>query len=570
MIEAKTEISLLQNKVKLFHLENANLRNDLQKMENECDMLKEKNVSLKQDMRIIDKKNGKLQEKLNALLLEMELLKCNHTEKLQTCDIGVQTDKKEGPAANIMTFCDELICIPRLISPFEDLECDESSSPYGLQCSSPSELRDIHSLADDNCGNMIQSQNLNSSFISTRSEKLLDTGQLSSKCCTEYTASVQDDDTGESCLLGFASAQEEGECNYNNTKKRKRVRKTFMKRCSDEIYNRVLKNVLKYINSSKKKVLLQNCRNNKFTRRKTIRKKRYVRLKTKNSIKDKIKSLKHDNLNEFANRDNYCYDAPPDSVDSGCFPHISTESECSEILSCKLSGSISELNDQSIRDCDRKKRKLELFGSDSESDTESSNFSDSNLTCDSSFTPSVQIHRNVLMSNNKKLQKCKKTENSKFNNAATTSICNNVYPHSNSVEADHNDQHLLHKPELLSSIQSANFVTEDGINVSESNFPTLSLSPVKTVSEADGERKVFKRPNCRKSFLETPRSPEPEQKHEIVTHKPVIIPLNKPKPLTPAITNKLFEKLLTYPDEPQILEEVSNKLSNQEPAWISR
>lgn len=105
--------------------------------------------------------------------------------------------------------------------------------------------------------------------------------------------------------------------------------------------------------------------------------------------------------------------------------------------------------------------------------------------------------------------------------------------------------------------------------------------------EKPSEVKTFKRPTCRRRFPDAPKSPKPE---EMQKTPPKIIPLNKPKRLAKSkkscslvlqgivrnlffffavAAKNLFDKLLNYPEEVAVLEEVFNVLGPQEPGYIA-
>lgn len=83
-------------------------------------------------------------------------------------------------------------------------------------------------------------------------------------------------------------------------------------------------------------------------------------------------------------------------------------------------------------------------------------------------------------------------------------------------------------------------------------------------------KRVFKRPNCRRRVLETPKSPEPENYSEMLIPPPKLIPLTKPKPLPVATVNYFFKKLLTHPEAPEVVEEVAQKVSTQEALFLAK
>lgn len=420
---------------------------------------------------------------------------------------------------------------------------------------------------------------LNTSVFSTHSEKLLDSGRISSKCCTAFTASMQEDNvSGESRLLGFLPVEEECGDLKITPKKNKKFKKGLMRQCSEQIYKRVLKDVLKYIHSSKRKLNTQRNKKkivqkvkNKIVARKIKQRKRKQSVTTLTQSKNihlesKQTTAEENNSNDVTTptecntpqHSYFCYDIPPASVDSG----YCAQSDGSEILSCQFSGSVSELSVQSFDSCDAKKRKLELFGSDSESDCDSAHSRNSNLI---KIAPAIQILDSATE------QSTKENGDSMINSNCEKRLFkrSNCVRKSNkqSIEKSDEKQKLLAKPVLLPSNKS---VDSDGTKQSDKQFLIPNSIAIKPIPKPDNEKRVFKRPNCRKRIIETPRSPEPSQEEELLPHKPVIIPLNKPRKLREATISKLFEKLLTYPDEPQVLEEVADKLANQESAWISR
>lgn len=567
-IEAKTEISSLQNELSVIRLDNDKLRNDFKKVENDCNMLREHNTSLKLNMKEEQKKNIKLQERIDALLLEVEVINFNHAEKGHTQSVGVQTDYTDVDVATdsdmLNSICDELINLPKPISPIQDLENSSRISKSPVVVDVPFLYDDIRS---DIKPKEVESVILNSSFSSIHSEMLLDIGRLSTKCCSDYAASMHIDDLGESRLLGFTPVLVQVQETYYNkieTKKKNiKKKKSFMKQCSDRVYKRVLNDVLKYIDSRKRKLFSENNikRLQHGVRMKAVTQKKVkaafkkeqkntqscvTRKKTKRSKATLRKNTIQDNSFE-----QFCYDAPPDSVDSGYSAQMSTGSECSEILTCKFSESISELSVQSTESCDIKRRKVELFGSDSESADENFDSKNINLRYD-------EVRGKIA-----ERYACIKTEDSGNRNTQDCSRTNNITRHIIRNNQSQNNQEVLNKPVLL----AAGLTTEN--NVKECNNE-INTFIIKNASQNNCEKRVFKRPNCRKRVTETPRSPESVQEHDILTHKPVIIPLKKQKRLGTDAMNKLFEKLITYPSEPKVLEEVTSKVINQEPSWVAR
>lgn len=554
-------------------------------MENICNTLKESNTLLKCSMKEAEKQNGKLQERINALLIEMELQNFNNVEKSETHDIGVQTVSididVDVTGDMINDYCEELIRLPRLISPLEDslsdahllqshmqindkLEGISTESPYResfaspVFCENPSSDIDIH---DSPKFEKIQSRISNSSI---RSEKLLNTDQLSCKSSAEYLASMQDNDSGESLLVGFIPVSEKNSETKVVQRKKKKVNKRFMKQYSEQIYKKVLNDVLKYLHSNKGTLF------NRYTRKRVDHRVKSEKV-TRKKPKIVLKRKQNNNITK-PNKDNlfqepYFHYTTPDSVDSGYSAHMSAESECSEILSCKFSESVSELNLQTTEDCDVDNRKLEMFGSDFGSDSETYCSEISNLNCDSELNPlvngSVTELKRRKLKNSSYNESCILENRNINNNYASTSEEIKLKPSAFAEEGNHQEQVQNQKSEHLQISENSNI--EESSNNIKANIITISSR-----CESDTEKRVFKRPNCRKRVIQTPRSPDPVQEQDILPQKPVIIPLNKPNQLKLATINKLFEKLFTYPDELKILEEVVDKLSNQEPTSIAR
>lgn len=359
----------------------------------------------------------------------------------------------------------------------------------------------------------------------------------SDECGGNFTAFMQGNGVEEPSLLGFLPVQGDDKNTKNIPPRNKRRRKRPLGRYdSDQIYRRVLRDVLKYFRSGKK-----NC-----VRRRRGRMKCLVvggnrkREKPRKSL-EKVITLSCGDASTTSDcnalqHSTFCYDVPPSSVDSGYSAQMSTESECSEIIACKFS------SDENS--CAFKNKKLQLFGSESESDSEMSQQGDSSLQCIESCD---SVHRKI-----------EATKRSKSNVVA------HVYSKERLVFKRPNcKKKVVGTPQSLESIKE------------EKQLPIIApLNEIKHVfvenEQPNSEKRVFKRPNCRKRAIESPRSPEPVKEVKQMPEKPVIIPLNKPKKLSSAIVNNLFKKLLTYPEEPQILEEVADKMSNQEPAFISK
>lgn len=567
IIEAKTEISALQNALSVIRLDNEKLRNDFKKVENDCNMLREHNALLKQNMKEEQKKNIKLQERIDALLLEVEVINFNHAEKVHTQSVGIQTDYTDVDEATdndmVNSICDELINLPKLISPIEDLE----SSSRLSQSPVVDELPFVDDIRSDTKPNGVEYDILNSSFSSIHSEMLLDTGKLSTKCCSAYAASMHVGGAGELHLLGFVPVSvpvQQTYCDRIKTKKKIiKKNKSFMKQYSDRIYKRVMNDVLKYIDCRKRKLfsknnikrLEQGVRMKAVTQKKVKAALKKDEKKTQNCVTRKkirrSKAVPRKNAIQDNSFEHFCYDVPPGSVDSGYSAQMSTGSECSEILTCKLSESISELNVQSTENCDIKRRKLELFGSDSESDVENFDSQNTNLRCDEVRGKVAERSTHV------------KADDSGNRNTEDYSRTNNITPHLIRDNQSQNNQQMPKKPVLL----AAGLTTENNVKKCNNVINTVIIE---NTTQINCEKRVFKRPNCRKRVIETPRSPEPVQEHEILPHKAVIIPLKKAKRLGTVAVGKMFEKLITYPDEPKVLEEVTSKVKDQEPSWIAR
>lgn len=130
--EAEAKIFSLENKLSLVKLDNMNLRNDMKRLENDCGTLRSENITLKTNLKEVHNKSEKLQEKINAMTLEIEVMNFNDTQKGGSCDIGIQaeiTDDGSDLASIIVDgFCEELSCIPRIISPLEDVLCENGRS----------------------------------------------------------------------------------------------------------------------------------------------------------------------------------------------------------------------------------------------------------------------------------------------------------------------------------------------------------------------------------------------------------------------------------------------------------
>lgn len=391
---------------------------------------------------------------------------------------------------------------------------------------------------------------------------------------TEYKAFMHDDIAEEPNLLGFLPVSEHNlirkgvlrknlnEHDNNLTKHIRRKSKTrkrnlLLKRYSHHIYKKVLRDVLKHFKSSNK--LSQKYRKRKRAKRATLEtisdsekceEGKKVDHKPESDTVLKAKDTELSNDCNLQQQPIFPYDVFPNSVDSG---YSAQMSECSEILQYKVS--------EFTNTDDNKIKKIELFGSDSESDLELSDHavfsSESIASCENE---SVACEKTL---SDDTLQSKRRNQNNKRNAKAVREFkspkCRKKVVNCQTQQ----DYSQILLPTNVAVNNQTELTTPNNIVIS--NFVT-GKSALKT----DCAKRVFKRPNCRKRAFDSPRSPEPMKQDQELPEKTVIIPLNKPKTLSVAVVNNLFKKLLTYPEETKILEEVSEKFSNQEPVFISK
>lgn len=389
--------------------------------------------------------------------------------------------------------------------------------------------------------------NINTTDITVVSpQKLLDTGQQQSdNCCNEYRALMQNTETEEPDLLGFVPVQRSGVDNQPMTKRKPQKKKrSAVKYYSNQIYKRVLKDVLRYFNSRQRKSRAQGINRRRKTKSQVLRAERQSKKKKSSGKQGGI----CEETSTASSDVNFCYDVPPNSVDSGYSAQMSTESECSEVLSCKLS------------DCDIKSKELELFGSESESDCEVSQQKSCGITESEKENFATKRRRINSGLNNRRLslKNSKLVIRNKENKVLTRPDCTETQKTSSAqIET------IPERPQTVISEPSSKSANE--------RLVTPRLVSLQNEIEENVAKRVFKRPNCRKRAIESPRSPEPtEDEPQSLHRETVIIPLNKPKRLSAVVISNLFKKLLTYPEEPQIADEVTAKLSNQEPTLISQ
>lgn len=272
------------------------------------------------------------------------------------------------------------------------------------------------------------------------------------------------------------------------------------------------------------------------------------------------------------------YETPQHSIDSGYSAHIIGESDGSEIIPAKP-GKIANHRTENIQNetkttkrrqtevddvADYKKKKLELFGSATDSDS----------SCDTQ--PSA---RRKAIKKKKLPRKCSVKVKEKPN--SSVSFEEPLPP----LEEDPNENDTAEevavfkkpsravkcsKKRLKSQLISKEIPFSDTVvcnvdksdtvtnvnhlgNLQEIQTPTTSMKlpcdtsvkkSIKIVRKEFSEqvKTSFKRPNCRSRFPETPRSPEPSEV-TIPSVQPKIIPLDKPKQLSTCKLQGLFFKV---------------------------